>query len=176
MTSFFLVPTAFSTKKITHLLAFGFGSGLFKKAPGTFGTVAGLLFYVLFLSHSVLVLFMSTVLGFVLGVWICSRVSDDLGVSDFGGIVWDEFVGLWVTLCFLPFMGVDALQGVYLLLAFVLFRLFDILKPWPIVVLDKQVHGGFGIMIDDVVAGLYAGVCLWLCDRYVLDFFPVLVG
>ena len=87
---------------------------------------------------------------FVFGVWICGRVSQKLGVHDHGGIVWDEWVGFWLTAAFIP------LTWPWLLAAFALFRVFDILKPWPIRQLDKKVEGGFGIMIDDVVAALFA--------------------
>ena len=103
--------------------------------------------------------------AFVLGVYLCERTSRDLGVHDHGGIVWDEFVGLWITLILVP-PGWG-----WVLLGFVLFRLFDILKPQPIGWADKRVAGGFGIMIDDVLAGIYAwGVlqaCYWLWSGWV---------
>ena len=91
----------------------------------------------------------------VFGVWLCGRVADDLGVHDHGGIVWDEMVGIWMTLILLP----NTWQ--WWLLGFVLFRILDILKPWPISVLDKHVGGGLGIMIDDMLAGLIAGALLY---------------
>ncbi len=89
------------------------------------------------------------VLLFGLGVWLCEQVSRKLGVHDHGGIVWDEMVGYWLAAAFVP------LQWPWLLAAFVLFRFFDIVKPWPIRQLDKKVSGGFGIMIDDIVAALF---------------------
>jgi len=99
------------------------------------------------------------VVAFVVGVYLCERTSRDLGVHDHGGIVWDEFVGLWITLILVP-PGWG-----WLLLGFVLFRFFDIIKPQPIGWADKKVAGGFGIMLDDVLAGIYAwGVlqaCVW---------------
>ncbi len=138
------------------LLAFGFGSGCAPKAPGTFGTLAALpLAYLLLLLP--LALYVPVVMiAAIVGVWICGRASRRLGVHDHSGIVWDEFVGLWVTFIAAPH-GIE-----WLLLGFVLFRLFDIAKPWPISWLDKHVHGGFGIMIDDILAGLLAALCLQL--------------
>ncbi len=103
----------------------------------------------------------------VFGVWLCGRVAYDLGVHDHGGIVWDEMVGIWMTLILLP----NTWQ--WWLLGFVLFRILDILKPWPISVLDRNVGGGFGIMIDDMLAGLIAGAllyALWLAEL------PLLAG
>lgn len=140
----------------THLLSLGFGSGLSPKAPGTFGSLAALpLWYVLQLlpasSYVVAVL-----LAFALGVYICGETARALGVHDHGGIVWDEFVGLWIALFLLP----EGWQ--WILIGFALFRLFDIWKPWPIRVLDAKVHGGLGIMIDDVLAGFYAFVVVQL--------------
>jgi phosphatidylglycerophosphatase A len=142
-------------KNPVHILAFGFGSGAAPKAPGTFGTIAAVIIYVLLLSHLdadtyLLVLMASAVFG----IYICGKTATDIGVHDHGGIVWDEFVGLWITYLWLP-------QGMlWLLIGFVLFRLFDIVKPWPIGWLDRQVHGGVGIMLDDLVAGLMALVCV----------------
>lgn len=144
-----------------HFLAFGFGTGLAKKAPGTWGTISGLavmpLLYLLPLTWALVFIAAASIFGF----WLCGRVADDLGVHDHGGIVWDEMVGIWMTLILLP----NSWQ--WWLLGFVLFRILDILKPWPISVLDKHVGGGLGIMIDDMLAGLIAGAllyALWLAD------------
>ena len=140
----------------THLLSLGFGSGLSPKAPGTFGSLAALpLWYLLqYLPPSSYILVV--VAAFVLGIYLCGETARTLGVHDHGGIVWDEFVGLWIALFLLP-------QGWYWGVAgFALFRLFDIWKPWPIRVLDAKVHGGLGIMVDDVLAGFYAFVVLQL--------------
>ena len=82
--------------------------------------------------------------------YICGRAANKLGVHDHAGIVWDEFVGLWVAMAFLPSTLASVICG------FVLFRFFDIVKPWPIGWLDKKMHGGVGIMIDDIVAGFFA--------------------
>ncbi len=137
-------------KNPVHLLAFGFGSGCAPLAPGTFGTLAAVLLY-LPLSLLPLPLYL-TVLVLVIGVGIglCGRTSRDLGVHDHGGIVWDEFAGYFVTMIAAPPGWIGVVLG------FVLFRLFDIWKPWPIRWLDRQVAGGLGIMVDDLLAGLYA--------------------
>jgi len=144
-----------------HLIAFGFGSGFVPKAPGTAGTLVGIPFFLL-LSPLPLPLYLAIVaVLFVVGIPLCTRVSRDLGVHDHGGIVWDEIVGFLVTMTAAP-AGL-----VPLLLGFVLFRLFDILKPWPIRTLDRRVSGGLGIMLDDLVAGLFAAGVLQLGLRFV---------
>ena len=134
-----------------HFLALGFGSGLAAKMPGTFGTLAALPLVVV-LSHyaSFSVYLLVTILVSIVGIWICGKTAEDMGVHDDSSIVWDEVAGMLLTMLAVP------LSWQTLLLGFVLFRLFDILKPWPISYLDKHVHGGFGIMIDDVLAGLFA--------------------
>lgn len=133
-----------------HFAAFGFGSGASPVAPGTFGTLMAVVLYVLLPQMSPLIYVLFLLFAFAIGVWICDKTSNDIGGHDHGGIVWDEFVGYWISLFLAP-------QGwQWLLLAFVLFRLFDIVKPWPIRWLDSNVSGGFGIMIDDVLAGLMA--------------------
>jgi phosphatidylglycerophosphatase A len=134
-----------------HFLAFGFGSGLAAKMPGTFGTLAALPLVVL-LSHfsSFSVYLTVTILVCVLGIWICGKTAEDMGVHDDSSIVWDEVAGMLITMLAVPLSWQTVLVG------FMLFRFFDILKPWPISYLDKHVHGGFGIMIDDVLAGLFA--------------------
>ena len=142
-----------------HLLAFGFGSGLAPKAPGTFGTLAALPIYLLMQDLSLPVYLGLVVAGSLLGIWICGRTSRDLGVHDHGGIVWDEIIGYLLTMAFAP-------PGwVWWLVGFVLFRFFDILKPWPIRWLDRQVAGGFGIMLDDLLAGVFAGIVMLLLER-----------
>ncbi|WP_116366795.1 phosphatidylglycerophosphatase A [Parahaliea mediterranea] len=141
-------------KSPVHCLAFGFGSGLAPKAPGTFGTLAAVPFYLLAAQLDLAAYLVFLLLAFVLGVYVCDRASRDLGVHDHPGIVWDEFVGYWITLCAAPAGWWWVVAG------FVLFRVFDILKPWPIGWLDRRVHGGLGIMLDDVVAGVMAWACL----------------
>jgi phosphatidylglycerophosphatase A len=132
-------------------LAFGFGSGLAKKAPGTFGTLAAIPVYWLFVQGDLLVYSLLTLFVTVIGVWICGIAAEKLGEHDFGGIVWDEIAGFLITMWLVPVTWKTVIVG------FILFRFFDILKPWPIKWLDQQVHGGLGIMLDDVLAGIFAG-------------------
>lgn len=132
------------------MLAFGFGSGLSQKAPGTMGTLAAIPLWWLLAQLPLSTYLVVVLVAAVAGILICGRAADRLGVHDHGGIVWDEFVGFWIAMAALPVTWQS------LILGFVLFRLFDILKPWPISWLDRRVSGGFGIMIDDVIAGLAA--------------------
>lgn len=138
-------------------LAFGFGSGLVKKAPGTFGTLAAIPVYLLLAQTSFVVYSLLTVIATLVGIKICDDAANLLGEHDFNGIVWDEITGYFITLWFVPFSWQAVLLG------FVLFRFFDILKPFPIKWIDQHVHGGFGIMLDDVLAGIFASGVLFLC-------------
>ena len=148
-------------KNPIHLFAFGLGSGLAPKAPGTFGTLAALPFWWLFLNGVPTLPYIAVLVsGFAFGVWICEQTSRDLGVHDHGGIVWDEWIGVWLTLLWLPQGGGLWHDLAWITAGFVAFRFFDILKPWPIRWLDKKVGGGFGIMIDDIIAGLFALIIL----------------
>ena len=142
-----------------HLIAFGFGSGLLPKAPGTFSTLVGVVFYLLLQGLPLPLYLGLTLVGFLAGVWICGRTSRDLGVHDHSGIVWDEIIGYLVTMSLAP------AGWQWVLVGFLLFRIFDILKPWPIRWLDQRVPGGFGIMFDDLLAGLYAGLVMQLIQR-----------
>lgn len=137
-----------------HFLAFGFGSGLSPKAPGTAGTVAAIPVWWLASQGSLHLYILITVAVVAVGPWLCGRTSRDLGVHDHGGIVWDEIAGFLLTMTALPVSWQWCLAG------FVLFRFFDILKPWPIGWLDRRIHGGTGIMVDDLVAGIYAALIL----------------
>ena len=144
------------------LLAFGFGSGLAPKAPGTIGTLAAIPLYLLLAKLPLIGYALVVLLSFMVGCWLCGEAAKRLGVHDFGGIVWDEFVGYWITMFAAP------AGWLWIALGFVLFRLFDIWKPWPIRTADKQVQGGLGIMLDDVLAGLYAWLCLQALAYFVL--------
>ncbi len=139
------------------MLGFGFGSGLAKKAPGTVGTLLGLVLFIPLLLWSEPVAWLVLLAGTLFGSLICGRASEQLGVHDHGGIVWDEFVGIWMVLLLLPEQNV-----LFWVFAFITFRLFDIWKPWPIRWIDQKVHGGFGIMLDDVLAAVYAIGVIWL--------------
>ncbi len=137
-----------------HLVAFGFGAGLSPKAPGSVGTIVAVLIYLVLPSMPPIIYAGLVLLSFFFGIWICGKTAEDLGVHDHGGIVWDEFVGYWITM----FMAPSGLFWV--LLGFVLFRLLDIFKPWPIKWADKELAGGLGIMLDDVLAGIMAALCM----------------
>ena len=145
----------------TGFLAFGFGSGLSPRAPGTAGTVAALPFGVLLVQLPLVMAVAVVAAAFLIGIWLCGVTGRRLGGHDHGGIVWDEFVGIWMVLIFIPF------DWGWWLAAFVAFRVFDILKPWPIGWLDKRVSGGFGVMLDDAVAAVYALVVL-LAARHLI--------
>ncbi|WP_085301664.1 phosphatidylglycerophosphatase A family protein [Colwellia polaris] len=139
-----------------HFLALGFGSGLAPKAPGTFGTLAAVPLFLLMAPLSNTVYLALLVLMSIAGIYICGKAAEDAGVPDHGAIVWDEIVGLLITMFLMPVTWQTLLVG------FVLFRFFDILKPWPISFIDKNCHGGFGIMLDDIVAGIAAWACMML--------------
>jgi len=151
-----------STKKIPvsylknplHFISVGFGSGLMPKAPGTFGTLAAIPLYFAVSDLSLWSYLLITTLITLVGIYLCAYTSKALGVHDHGGIVIDEIAGYLITMIAVPFGGIWIIAG------FVLFRFFDILKPWPISWIDKRVHGGLGIMLDDVLAGAFAWACL----------------
>lgn len=129
-------------------LALGLGSGLSPKAPGTAGTVMTIPLYLLMQDLPLMVYALITLLITLSGIWICSYSANKLGVHDHPAIVIDEVAGFLITMLAAP------AGWPWLLAGFVLFRFFDALKPWPISWLDKHVKGGFGIMVDDIAAGL----------------------
>ena len=143
------------------LLAFGFGSGLAPRAPGTAGTLAAIPVYLACAQFSATGYLALTLAVFLTGIWICERAAQRLGVHDHPGIVWDEFAGCLVTMIPAPSAWPWAVVG------FVLFRLFDIWKPWPISWVDRKAKGGLGIMLDDVIAGAFAAPLLYLITRAV---------
>ncbi|MEW9571247.1 phosphatidylglycerophosphatase A [Rhodanobacter sp. Si-c] len=136
-------------------IACGLGSGLAPVAQGTFGSLAAILPWLLLRELSLPLNLLAIVLGFVLGVWACEMAGRALGVDDHRALVWDEFVGQWIAL--LP-----ALLAPWwaIVLGFALFRLFDVWKPWPIREFDRRLKGGLGVMVDDVIAGVFAAVVL----------------
>lgn len=140
-----------------HFLAFGLGSGLAPKAPGTFGTLAAIPLYLVMAQWSLVTYLGVVLLALLAGIWICGESARRLGAHDYGGIVWDEFVGFWITMIAAPTTG-----WLWIIVGFVFFRAFDILKPWPIKLIDAKVQGGLGIMLDDVLAGIMAWVCVQL--------------
>ena len=155
-----MVKTVLSSP--VHFLAFGFGSGLSPKAPGTAGTLAAIPLYLLLVQLPLLGYLLAVSLIALGGIWLCGESSRRLGVHDHGGIVWDEFAGFFVTMIAAP-------SGwVWIGLGFALFRLFDIWKPWPVRVADRHIHGGLGIMLDDLLAGVYAWLVLQVIAHFSL--------
>ncbi|MGL5031400.1 MAG: phosphatidylglycerophosphatase A family protein [Aeromonas sp.] len=158
--SFFVIKPELkrlNLKNPLHLLAVGLGSGLCPKAPGTMGTLVAVVFYLLVSGLPTLWFIGLLVVGFVVGIRICQSATDAIGMPDHGAIVWDEVIGFGVTMIAAPAGWEWVIAG------FLLFRLFDILKPWPICWFDRRIHGGLGIMLDDLIAGLFALGCMqWL--------------
>lgn len=144
-------------------LALGFGSGLAVKAPGTWGTLAAVPLVAAIGLTNPWIYGAALLLCCLSGIWICGYAARRLGVHDHGAIVWDEVAGYMLTLAFVPMTPLN------LLLGFILFRVFDILKPWPIRWLDRRVHGGLGIMVDDLLAGVFAGGLLFLMWSRILQ-------
>ena len=141
-------------KNPVHFCALGFGSGLIPLMPGTFGSLAAIPLILLFAPAGNVIFITATILSCIAGVYFCGKTATDMGVHDHGSIVWDEVAGMLLTFLFVPLSISTLIAG------FVLFRIFDILKPWPIGPVDKTVHGGLGIMLDDILAGIMACVCL----------------
>jgi len=138
-----------------HFVALGFGAGLAPVAPGTFGTLAGLaLYWLLALALPPLAIAFLAIPLFFLGVWACGVAGRNLGVADHGALVWDEIVA------FLPLAALASASLVLQLVAFGLFRLFDVWKPFPIRQFEARVKGGFGVMLDDLLAACYAYLVL----------------
>ena len=137
-------------------LAYGFGSGLAPKAPGTCGTLAAIPIYLLLTALPLPLYGLVVGVFAVAGVYICGWAAEQLAVPDHPGIVWDEIVGFLLTMWLVPF------SWPALVLGCALFRVFDIVKPWPIGWVDRRVAGGLGIMLDDVIAAVFACVVLRL--------------
>jgi len=142
-----------------HFLALGFGAGLFPRAPGTAGTLVAVPLIMFIGLYGWNALAIAALVMSVSGVYICGASARKLGVHDHPGIVWDEFTGFAITMLAVP------LTWYWLLAGFVLFRFFDIVKPWPIREADHSLKGGLGIMLDDVIAGVFAGVILYAARR-----------
>ncbi|MCW8093013.1 phosphatidylglycerophosphatase A family protein [Alteromonas sp. ASW11-130] len=137
-----------------HFCALGFGSGLIPFMPGTFGSLAAIPLLLLCIPLDIWQFSALVFLFSVIGIYICGKTAVDMQVHDHGSIVWDEVAGMFVTFLFLPLTLPNLIVG------FILFRFFDIIKPWPIGIIDKRLHGGTGIMLDDLLAGLMACGCL----------------
>ncbi len=152
-----IAQLAFGT--VAGFFALGFGSGLSPRAPGTMGSLAAIPLALLLLPLSPLAYGLLLLGAFIFGIYCCGETSRRMVVEDPGAIVWDEIVAMWLVLAFVP-----ASWG-WWLSAFLLFRLFDIAKPWPIRWLDHTIKGGFGIMLDDILAAIYAIIVLLLAQR-----------
>jgi phosphatidylglycerophosphatase A len=153
------MPTAIPPRLLKnpiHLLSLGFGSGLSPIAPGTMGTLVAIPLYWLIADVGLGNYLLITLVATLLGIYLCGATARALGVHDHGGIVWDEIVGYFITMA-----TVSASWG-WIVVGFLLFRFFDILKPWPIRRVDREVGGGLGIMLDDIMAGIYAWLALQL--------------
>ena len=152
----------FLFKHPAHLIAFGFGAGLMPKAPGTWGTLVAIPFYFLaLLLGGTPAVLACALLFFIVGIWASAVTGRNLGVADYGGIVVDEFAAFVLVLAFTP-------PGIlWLLVAFVLFRIFDIVKPWPISYFDRTLKGGFGVMFDDLLAALCTIALLLMLRSFV---------
>ena len=146
-------------KNPVHFLAIGFGSGLLKPAPGTWGTLAGLMLSILLwnITQSNLFFIFLAVISFIFGCYLCQKTSNDLGVHDDGRIVWDEIVAIFLMFVFLP--GYTLFTYI---LTFISFRFFDILKPYPIRYFDEKLESGLGIMVDDILAAIFALISLYI--------------
>ena len=139
------------------MCALGFGAGLVPRAPGTFGTLVAIPIIILLANVSYWLLALTSLVFLAAGIQICKEASSYFKSHDHSSIVWDEIVGYMFTMSFAPISMQTITVG------FILFRFFDILKPWPISWLDKNIHGAWGIMADDLVAGLFAAACLQVC-------------
>ena len=133
-----------------HFIALGFGSGLTPKIPGTAGTLAGVLIFILMPDTSWMTYLLIVVCGFLFGIFCCGYTAKILNVHDHYSIVWDEIIGYMITMFMVP------KEWIWILVGFILFRIFDILKPWPISFIDRRIEGGLGIMLDDVIAALFS--------------------
>lgn len=147
-------PSARLLRDPGHCLALGLGSGLARRAPGTWGSVVGLAFAAVLLPLPGMIYGSLVLAAFVLGVWLCARTAHALGTPDHGAIVLDEIVGMLLTVSFCSSGWIGLAVG------FCAFRIFDIVKPWPIRWIDRHVHGGLGIMLDDVLAAVFAALAL----------------
>ncbi|MGO3001092.1 phosphatidylglycerophosphatase A family protein [Psychrobacter sp. AOP7-D2-23] len=157
--------------RVVYWLGLGLGSGLPRRAPGTWGTIGGLIVAIPLLSLGFVPFLIITILSCVIGSWICGLTSELMGGHDNPHIVWDEWAGMWLTLLPLSYMGIadgnfwqniaQTSSIVAIIIAFILFRFFDIIKPPPIGWADKKVAGGLGIMLDDIIAGIMAAA-VWI--------------
>ena len=144
-------------KNPLHFIATLGGLGKIPIAPGTFGSIFAW-FVFIFLSHYINMIFLTFVVG-IFSVWICEKITKDLVIKDHKSIVIDELVGTWISLLPVLFIADDRYERIiYAAIALILFRFFDILKPYPISFFDKEYKNGLGIVLDDVIAGIFSGI------------------
>ncbi len=143
-----------------HFIACGFGIGSIPIMPGTFGTLAGVVLYLMLQPLSLAPYIIITAILVIAGIYLCGRVNHDFGTHDHPAAVWDEIATFPIVMIAIPY------TWYYLLMGFLLFRIFDIWKPWPIRWVDKNVHGGFGVMFDDVMAAVFAWVIVFIISHY----------
>jgi len=153
------VPKTIWTNPL-HFIAFGFGTGALPIAPGTWGTLAAIPLYLLMRDLSLVWYVAIVTAATVFGIWLCDYVERQLNVHDHRGMVWDEICGYGITMIAAP------KEWYWIVVGFLLFRLFDIWKPWPISWIDKQVSGGLGVMLDDVLAAIYALIGIQFLARF----------
>ena len=154
-------PRPADLKRPSILLATWFGSGLLPRAPGTWGSLAALPFaWAIQSAGGQTALVIGAAIAFVVGVWASDRMARDTGSKDPGAVVIDEVAGQWLALAFVPLSVWSYLAG------FVLFRIADITKLWPASVADRRIGGGLGIMLDDIIAGVYAGLVLLVGSKF----------
>ncbi len=160
------IPVTFTKKQVLTqpliLCAVGFGSGLLPFAPGTWGSLLALFIYLGLNQLPFYGYLICLVLAFIFGIFCCGIAAKAVGLDDHPSIVWDEFVGYWITMLLAP-------SGWWwMIVGFVLFRIIDIYKPFPIAILERRFHSGFGIMLDDAVAGVYAWgllhIIVWIVE------------
>lgn len=142
-------------KNPVYFIACGFGTGASPYAPGTVGTLVGVMLFIPLSQLSLSWYLLVTLLALLAGIWICGITSAAFGKHDHGGIVWDEVVGYLITMTAMP------ADWLWIVIGFFVFRFFDVIKPWPIRQVDRHVGGGFGVMFDDVLAGIYSWIVMW---------------
>lgn len=145
-----------------HLLAVGLGSGLSPYFPGTVGSLLAIALWFPLRELDPIAYWSGLFIAAVAGIWICQTTAQYIGREDPSCIVWDEFVGMWITLYFLP-----SFSAAWILVAFLAFRFFDIAKPWPVCYFDQNIKDGAGIMLDDIAAGFIASFCITVLHLFV---------
>lgn len=148
-------------KNPLHFIAFGFGTGAIPIAPGTFGTLIAIPFYLFLSTYSATFYLIATVIITIFSIWLCEKISLEINIHDHQGMCIDEVVGYLVTMLYAPY------GWGWIILGFVLFRIFDIWKPWPIRQLDTKIRNGFGMIIDDVVAGIYSFIIIQILAKVI---------